>query len=96
MRLVNESNLQQAEHAGVLVDLMPGKSESVAVNTLSSEETVGLVHEDRVVDGYRKFDVARMPWALGLVQVACKAPTHDVVSSIPPFAPRPGSTERVW
>jgi hypothetical protein len=64
---VNQANLQQAEHADVLVDFVARHPESVAVDTLGSEQAVGLVHEDRVIDWHGEFDMTRVARALGLV-----------------------------
>ena len=66
------------------MDLVARQSESVAPGALGSEQAVGLVHEDRVIDGHGEVDVARMPRALGLVQVACAASAQDQSESIDP------------
>jgi hypothetical protein len=83
LRFVNQAVLEEAQHAGVLVDLVARHAEMVAVDALGAEQPVGLVHEDGVVDGHRKLDVARMAGALGLIQVACSAATQSIVSPSP-------------
>lgn len=45
----------------------------MAVYTLRSKKTIGLVHKDRVVDGHREIDVARMAGARCLSEVTCRA-----------------------
>lgn len=50
----------------------------MAIGTLRSEQAVGLVHEDRVVDGHGKFYMTSVAGALRLVEVACRASMHHV------------------
>lgn len=57
---VSQSILQEAQLAGVQVDICAGHLKAMAVHTLCPEKTIDMVEEGDIVDGYRKLNVAGM------------------------------------
>lgn len=66
--------LKQLQLAHILVKIFLRKSEAFAVDAGGLQESISLVHEDRVIDWDRKLDMASMAWAGSLVEVTCCTP----------------------
>lgn len=72
--------LEQLQLAHIFVEFLLRKSESFAVDASRLQESISLVHKDRMIHWDRKLDVAGMARAGGLVQITCCAPKIQLAS----------------
>jgi hypothetical protein len=77
MGFVYKAMLQQFQFADIFVQIFPRQTETFAVDACGSEEAVGLIEEDRVINWNGKLNVTGMTGAIGLVEVACGAPVYN-------------------
>lgn len=60
---MEQTVLEQTEHAGIAVKVFPDHAQAVTVDALCTKKAVCLVYKDGVIDRNGEFDVAGMAGA---------------------------------